>query len=67
VERPVDLESTARGAAMLAGIGAELFASGPDAARMIKLDRSFTVGMKKEERAAHLKRWQDAVRRAKSS
>ena len=42
VERPTELESTARGAAMLAGLGAGLFSSPNDAARMIRLDRAFT-------------------------
>jgi glycerol kinase len=67
VERPMELESTARGAAMLAGIGAGLFASGRDAARMIKLDKTFSISMKDEQRQALLGGWRDAVRRATSA
>ena len=36
VERPEELETTARGAAMLAGIGAGIFKSGTEAAQMVK-------------------------------
>ncbi len=66
VERPSELESTARGAAMLAGVGAGLFKSGGEAAQMIKIDRSFSVGMSDGDRTAHLERWHDAVRRSRS-
>jgi glycerol kinase len=66
VERPSELESTARGAAMLAGVGAGLFNSGAEAAQMIKIDKSFSVGMSDEDRAAHVERWHDAVRRSRS-
>ncbi len=45
VERPRELESTARGAAMLAGIGAGLFESGAEAGRMIQIDKTFEVAM----------------------
>ncbi|MFZ5893233.1 MAG: glycerol kinase GlpK [Myxococcota bacterium] len=67
VERPNELESTARGAAMLAGVGAGLFASGRDAAKMVKIERSFEVRMEAEERHRRLAAWQDAVRRARST
>ncbi|MDI1433889.1 glycerol kinase GlpK [Polyangium sorediatum] len=67
IERPIELESTARGAAMLAGVGAGLFRSMRDAARMSRVERTFEVGMPPEERKAHLARWADAVTRARSS
>jgi len=41
IERPVDLETTARGAAMLAAVGAGLFAGKNDAAAMSPLESSF--------------------------
>ena len=66
VERPTELESTARGAAMLAGLGAGLFSSPNEAARMIRLDRAFTPEIDTETRAAALGRWADAVCRARS-
>ncbi|MCA9600358.1 MAG: glycerol kinase GlpK [Myxococcales bacterium] len=66
VERPSELESTARGAAMLAGIGAGLFQSGAEAGRMIQIDKTFEVGMEASERDNRLTMWRDAVRRARS-
>ncbi len=66
VERPTELESTARGAAMLAGLGAGLFSSPNEAARMIRLDRAFTPQIDDEARQAALARWSDAVCRARS-
>lgn len=66
VERPAELESTARGAAMLAGVGAGLFPSGRDAAMMVKLDKLFQPEMQDVDRRAHLARWNDALARAAS-
>jgi glycerol kinase len=67
VERPNELESTARGAAMLAGVGAGLFANGRDAAKMVKIERTFEVRMDEAERSRRLAAWQDAVRRVQSN
>jgi len=67
IERPAELESTARGAAMLAGVGAGLFATLADAAGMSKVNRSFGVEMSADDRAAHRSRWADAVARARSA
>jgi glycerol kinase len=67
VERPLDLESTARGAAMLAGLGAGIYSSGSEAAKIVKLDRSFPDSMMDAERAARLAAWHDAVGRARSA
>ena len=67
VERPNELESTARGAAMLAGVGAGLFARGADAAKMLRIERTFEVRMDEAERGRRLTAWQDAVRRARST
>jgi glycerol kinase len=66
VVRPVEVESTGRGAAMLAGVGAGLTDLGT-AAKMIKVDRSFVPGMPTADRAAHLRRWNDAVARSRST
>jgi glycerol kinase len=67
VERPNELESTARGAAMLAGVGAGLFARGADAAKMLRIEDTFEVRMDEAERGRRLTAWQDAVRRARST
>jgi glycerol kinase len=66
VERPADLESTARGAAMLAGLGAGLFHTKDQAEQMISIQKTFQVGMSEKERASRLAQWHDAVRRARS-
>ncbi len=66
VERPTELESTARGAAMLAGLGAGLFSGLNDAARMIRLDRTFTPEIDTDSRVTALGRWSDAVCRSRS-
>jgi glycerol kinase len=67
IERPADLESTARGAAMLAGVGAGLFGSPTEAAGMSRVERSFKVEMDADERGAHLRRWADAIARTRSA
>jgi len=66
IERPLDLESTARGAAMLAGVGAGIFASVSQAAPVEHPER-FEAQMTENERREHLRRWQDAVRRARTN
>lgn len=65
VERPSELESTARGAAMLAGIGAKLFATGREAAGMVSVEKTFQVTMSDSERNLRRERWNDAVRRTR--
>ncbi|MFO0567100.1 MAG: glycerol kinase GlpK [Polyangiaceae bacterium] len=66
VERPTELESTARGAAMLAGVGAKLFRSGGEASQMVSVDRTFQSSMPAEERTRRLEQWKVAVRRAQT-
>jgi len=67
VERPSDIESTGRGAAMLAGIGAGVFRSLDDAARMVELSARFEPRMGSAERDGHLSRWSEAIERARST
>ncbi|MCA9640949.1 MAG: glycerol kinase GlpK [Polyangiaceae bacterium] len=67
VERPSDLETTARGAAMFAGIGAGLFKDARDAAKMVKIQDQFRVTIDGPERERRLEGWRDAVRRARSA
>jgi glycerol kinase len=65
-ERPADVESTGRGAAMLAGLGSGLFAGLDEVERMVSFPRRFEPSMSASDRAAHLTRWNDAVARTKS-
>jgi glycerol kinase len=67
IERPVELESTARGAAMLAGVGVGLFRTIAEAAGMSRVDRAFQVAMSDGDRDAHRRRWSDAVARTRST
>lgn len=66
VERPTELESTARGAAMLAGVGVGLFPTPAEAAGMRKLERTFAPGLSAEGREAFRRGWEEAVGRARS-
>ncbi len=66
IERPAELESTARGAAMLAGVGVGIFQQTSEAARMSKVARSFGVEMPAIDRDAHRRRWADAIARART-
>lgn len=66
VERPMDVESTGRGAAMLAGVGVGLWGGLDDLSRFVQPAARFEPKMPPEQREAHLKRWADAVRRARS-
>jgi glycerol kinase len=61
VERPRNVETTALGAAFLAGLGVGLW-SGPDeVAATWELDRRFEPSMDAAERARLVARWRDAV------
>jgi glycerol kinase len=66
VERPMDVESTGRGAAMLAGIGSGVFKKLEDVARMSPTGARFDPNMAPEARKDHLARWEDAIRRTRS-
>jgi len=65
IERPFDVESTGRGAAMLAGVGLGLF-SVDSAKAILKIERAFEPKMSDADRASHLERWRDAIARARS-
>jgi glycerol kinase len=66
VERPMELESTGRGAAMLAAVGAGL-ATWSDAGKLAQVEELFEPKMAAAERDAHLAKWKDAVRRSRSA
>jgi len=63
VERPVLTESTAVGAASLAGLGCGMFASLEDAARHWRCDTSFRPRMRGTERERLYAGWLSAVKR----
>jgi glycerol kinase len=67
IERPADLESTARGAAMLAGVGAGMFRSSSDVLKIVPATRDFEPAMAVRERQQHLDRWRAALARARST
>ena len=65
VERPDFVESTALGAAMLAGVGAGLFASLADAAAAMRgTARQFTPQIAADERQQRLRLWAEAIAKA---
>jgi glycerol kinase len=61
VERPAFIETTALGAAMLAGVGAGLFGSLEEAAAMRGAVASFAPAMEEKARAQRLAGWRGAV------
>jgi glycerol kinase len=65
IDRPTELESTGRGAAMLAGIGAGLCTT-ETAKSMLRLERQFHPAIADEVRRGHLGRWEEAIGRVKS-
>jgi glycerol kinase len=65
VVRPVEVESTGRGAAMLAGVGAGLTDLAA-ASRMVKLDRTLRPSIGTSARDVHVRRWRRAVEQARS-
>jgi glycerol kinase len=67
VERPADVESTGWGAAMLAGVGAGLYAGLEAVAPLARAGARFDPHMPPEERAGHLARWSEALARTRSS
>ncbi len=67
VERPKELETTARGAAMLAAVGLGLFGSAREASGMFTVNRTFRVEQPKEKRDKMRNAWAQAVRRARTS
>jgi glycerol kinase len=67
VERPVNVESTALGAAYLAGLCAGVYGSTEAIASMWQSERVFTPAMGNDQRGQLLDAWRTAVRRVKSS
>ena len=63
VVRPVNTETTAWGAAFLAGLGAGLFASLEDGRAVWSADKSFSADMPEDRRLALRAGWSDAISR----
>jgi len=64
VNRPVCVETTALGAAYLAGLAVGYWDSTEDIRRNWAIDRTFSPAISPEERSAKLHGWQRAVKRA---
>ena len=64
VQRPAVLETTALGAALLAGLGARLFSSLSETAAGWHVQDSFSPVMPEKERSRLLRGWNRAVRTA---
>jgi glycerol kinase len=66
VERPTDLETTARGAAFHAGLATGVWSGLDELAGLWSRERSFAPSMSPETRAPLVAGWHDAVRRTLS-
>ena len=62
--RPEIVETTAMGAAFLAGLGAGVWKDFDDIARTWKMDREFQPGIDEQSRSQILMRWREAVKKA---
>ncbi len=66
VLRPVVRETTALGAALMAGLGVGVFQSVDELSGLWQLERRFEPSMSKAIRDGHMERWHRAVSRARS-
>ncbi len=66
IDRPESIETTALGAAYLAGMAVGVFDGLESLVDAYRIERSFEPTMTAEARLTHLGRWRDAVRRARS-
>ncbi len=64
VVRPKNVETTSLGAAFLGGLGVGFWKSPDDVRKVWKADKVFKPKMSDGERAQHLGKWRDAVKRA---
>jgi glycerol kinase len=64
VVRPKNVETTSLGAAFLGGLGVGFWKSADDVRRVWKADKVFKPKMSEGERAQHLGKWREAVKRA---
>ena len=66
IDRPENVETTALGAAYLAGMAVGVFHGLRSVTDAYRIERSFEPQITQPERDGHLRRWRDAVRRARS-
>jgi glycerol kinase len=66
VERPANIETTAAGAAFLAGLAVGAWSKLEDVAAVWSVDRAFEPKMKSKEREALIAGWRDALARSVS-
>ncbi|MEM9071599.1 MAG: glycerol kinase GlpK [Myxococcota bacterium] len=66
VDRPVNVETTALGAAYLAGLGAGIFSNQEAIVNAHRIEQTFDPQMDDDARTKQLSRWNAAVRRAKA-
>jgi glycerol kinase len=66
IDRPENVETTAFGAAYLAGMAVGVFDGLGAVLDAYRIERSFEPQITQSERVGHLRRWRDAVRRARS-
>jgi glycerol kinase len=66
VVRPVDVETTALGAAYLAGIAEKVWSGAEEVESFWRIERRFEPSMPESERASRFEEWRAAVRRARS-
>lgn len=64
VVRPQNLETTALGAAFMAGLGVGLWSSTNDLRKVWKIDKEFKAKYSAKQRSERLKRWVSAVKKA---
>ena len=66
VDRPASIETTALGAAYLAGLAVGVFGGLDDVVRAHQIETTFEPKMSDEDRSAHRARWKRAVDRART-
>ncbi len=66
VVRPVDVETTALGAAYLAGIAEKVWSGAEEVESFWRVERRFEPSMLESERSSRMEQWRAAVRRARS-
>jgi glycerol kinase len=65
VVRPVDVETTALGAAYLAGIAEGIWSGADEVESFWRVERRFEPRMSDSDRASRMEAWHDAVRRSR--
>ena len=67
IDRPINIESTAFGAGMLAGLGSGFWENTKDLINIRKTDKIFTSNMGNTERSQLLSSWDRAIKMAMSN